>query len=41
LAAGEYELVIHAQGYKPFEKKCFVMKGKQAGHMFIELTPEN
>jgi pimeloyl-ACP methyl ester carboxylesterase len=41
LAAGEYELVIHAQGYKPFEKKCFIMKGKQAGHMFIELTPEN
>ncbi len=40
LPPGEYELIISAQGYKPFAKSCFVKTGKQAGHMFVQLTPE-
>jgi len=40
LPAGEFELVIRAQGYKPFGKKCFVKAGKQFDPMLIELTPE-
>ena len=37
---GEYELIIHAQGYKPFVKKCFVQAGQQLDPMLVELTPE-
>ena len=40
LRAGEYELVIKASGYKPFAKRCVVKAGKQAGHMFVQLKPE-
>ncbi|MDM8516810.1 alpha/beta hydrolase [Desulfobacterales bacterium HSG16] len=40
LPAGEFELVIRAQGYKPFVKKCFVKSGKQLDPMHVELTPE-
>jgi hypothetical protein len=41
LPAGEFELVIRAQDYKPFVKKCFVKKaGKQSDPMLVELTPE-
>ncbi len=37
---GEYELIIRAQGYKPFVKKCFIKAGKQLDPMLVELTPE-
>ena len=40
LPAGEFELIIRAQGYKPFVKKCFVKAGKQNDPMVVELTPE-
>jgi len=40
LPLGEYELIIRAQGYKPFVKKCFVKAGKQLDPMLVELTPE-
>jgi pimeloyl-ACP methyl ester carboxylesterase len=40
LPAGEFELIIRAQGYKPFVKKCFVKAGKQNDPMLVELTPE-
>ncbi|MBT8342888.1 MAG: alpha/beta hydrolase [Desulfatitalea sp.] len=40
LPPGEYELIIHAKGYKPFLKKCFVKTGMQLDPMLIELTPE-
>jgi pimeloyl-ACP methyl ester carboxylesterase len=40
LLAGEFELIIRAQGYKPFVKKCFVKAGKQLDPMLVELTPE-
>ncbi len=40
LPAGEFELIIRAQGYKPFVKKCFVKAGKQLDPMLVELTPE-
>jgi pimeloyl-ACP methyl ester carboxylesterase len=40
LPPGEYELDISAHGYKSFAQKCFVKTGKQTGHMFIVLTPE-
>ena len=40
LPAGEFELIIRAQGYKPFVKKCFVKTGKQSGMIIAELTPE-
>jgi pimeloyl-ACP methyl ester carboxylesterase len=40
LPAGKFELIIRAQGYKPFVKKCFVKAGKQVNPMLVELTPE-
>jgi hypothetical protein len=40
LAPGKYKLIIHAQGYKPFEKKCRVEAGKAKDPMLVELTPE-
>jgi len=40
LHPGAYELVIKAKGYKPFAKRCIVNAGKQAGHMFVQLKPE-
>ncbi|MFT5699829.1 MAG: pimeloyl-ACP methyl ester carboxylesterase [Desulforhopalus sp.] len=40
LPAGEFELVIRAQGYKPFVKKCFIEAGIQFDPMLVELTPE-
>ena len=40
LPVGECELIIRAQGYKPFVKKCFVKTGKQLDPMLVELTPE-
>jgi hypothetical protein len=40
LPFGEYKLIIHAQGYKPFEKKCLVETGKAKDPMLVELTPE-
>lgn len=40
LPAGEFELIIRAQGYKAFVKKCFVKPGKQSDPMIVELTPE-
>ncbi len=35
LPAGEFELIIRAQGYKPFVKKCFVKAGKQIDPMLV------
>jgi pimeloyl-ACP methyl ester carboxylesterase len=40
LPDGEFELIIRAQGYKPFVKKCFVKAGKQLDPITVELTPE-
>ena len=40
LPAGEFELIIRAEGYKPFVKKCFIKAGKQNDPLLIELTPE-
>ena len=40
LPAGEYELVIKAQGYKPFTGKYIVMPGKRKEFKVTELTPE-
>jgi pimeloyl-ACP methyl ester carboxylesterase len=40
LPPGEFELIIRAQGYKPFVKKCFIKAGKQLDPMLVELTPE-
>jgi hypothetical protein len=40
LPAGEFELIIRAQGYQPFVKKCFVKTRKQLDPMLVELTPE-
>ncbi len=40
LPPGEYKLVIRAQGYKPFVKKCFVKTGKQLDSILVELTSE-
>ncbi len=40
LPPGEYELIIRAQGYKPFVKKCFVKAGIQLDPMLVELTSE-
>ncbi len=40
LPAGEFELIIRAQGYMPFVKKCFVKAGKHNDPMIVELTPE-
>jgi len=40
LPAGEFELIIRAQGYKPFVKKCFIKRGKQLDPMLVELKPE-
>ncbi len=40
LPAGEFELIIHALGYKPFVKKCFIRAGKQLDPVLVELTPE-
>jgi pimeloyl-ACP methyl ester carboxylesterase len=40
LPAGEFELIIRAQGYKPFVKKCLVKAGKQLDPILVELTPE-
>ena len=40
LPPGEYELIIRAEGYKPFVKKCFVKAGIQLDPMLVELTPE-
>ena len=41
LPPGEYELLIRAKGYRPFKKRCIVKTGKQAGHMYVQLTPES
>ena len=41
LPPGEYELFIRAIGYRPLKKRCFVKAGKQAGHMYIRLTPDS
>jgi hypothetical protein len=41
LAPGEYELIIRAQGYRPFVKKCLVEAGKQQDPMLVELTQES
>ncbi|WP_419660039.1 uncharacterized protein Dvar_03850 [Desulfosarcina variabilis str. Montpellier] len=40
LPVGEFELIIRAQGYKPFVKKCFIKTGKQSDPIIAELTPE-
>jgi hypothetical protein len=40
LPAGEFELIIRAQGYKPFVKKCIVEKGKQSDPIIAELKFE-
>ena len=40
LPAGEFELIIRAQGYQPFVKNCFIKTGKQFDPMLVELTPE-
>ena len=40
LPPGEYELIIRAQGYKPFAKKCFIRAGKQLDPILVELTPD-
>ncbi len=40
LPAGEYELFIRTQGYKPFVKKCFVKAGISFDPMLVELIPE-
>ena len=40
LPLGEFELIIRAQGYKPFVKKCFIKTGKQLIPIIAELTPE-
>jgi hypothetical protein len=37
---GKYELIIRAQGYKSFVKKCIIEEGKQSDPMLAELTPE-
>ncbi len=41
LPPDEYELIIRAQGYKPFVKKCLVKAHKQTEGMLVELTPES
>ena len=40
LPPGEYDLIIRAEGYKPFVKKCFVKAGIQLDPMIVELRPE-
>ena len=40
LPAGEFELIIRAQGYKPFVKKCLIKAGRQKDPMLVELTPD-
>jgi pimeloyl-ACP methyl ester carboxylesterase len=40
LPAGEFELIIRAQGYKPFVKKCIVEEGKQSDPIIAELKSE-
>jgi len=40
LPPGEYKLIIRARGYEPFVKRCLVQDGKQAGHIYVQLTPE-
>ena len=40
LPPGEFELIIRAQDYKPFVKKCFVKAGKQLDPILVELTPD-
>ena len=40
LPDGEFELIIRAQGYKPFVKKCSVKAGTQLDPVLVELTPE-
>jgi hypothetical protein len=40
LPAGEFELIIRAQSYKPFIKKCVIKAGQQKDPMLVELTPE-
>jgi len=40
LPAGEFELIIRAQGYKPFVKKSFIKVDKQNDPILVELTPE-
>jgi len=40
LPPGEYDLIIRAEGYKPFVKKYFVKAGIQLDPMLVELTPE-
>jgi len=37
---GEYELIIRAQGYEPFTKKCFVKADKLSAPMLVKLTPQ-
>jgi pimeloyl-ACP methyl ester carboxylesterase len=40
LPPGEYQLIIRAQGYEPFVKKCLITAGKQTDPLLVELTPE-
>jgi pimeloyl-ACP methyl ester carboxylesterase len=40
LPAGDYELVIYAQGYQPLTQKYSVIPGKQEEQMVSELLPE-
>ena len=40
LPPGEYEIFIRAKGYDPFVQGCLVQDSKQAGHVYIRLTPE-
>jgi pimeloyl-ACP methyl ester carboxylesterase len=40
LPAGQYELTIRAQGYKPYVTTQMVFPGKESAVRFFELTPE-
>jgi hypothetical protein len=40
LPTGEFELIIRAQGHKPFVRKCVIKAGEQIDPMIVELTPE-
>ena len=40
LPPGEYKFFIRAKGYDSFVQSCLVQDSKQAGHVYIRLTPE-
>ena len=40
LPAGDFELTIRAQGYKPFAERCSIRAGRPFGPLVVELTPE-